>query len=102
MNEADSTVTEGTPSQIAATVRGLPRRRRYRLVEVREREVWRPDSARGAAATIALAESWIASAPTDPEAINEAEEDLRELKRALNDARAQAGARMLFPEEPNS
>jgi len=34
--------------------------------------------------TITLLESWIAEAPTDPEAIREAEEDLREFKRNMN------------------
>ena len=34
--------------------------------------------------TLALLESWIAQAPTDEEAIREAEEDLREFKRNMN------------------
>ena len=48
--------------------------------------------------TLALIESWIAQAPTDPEAIREAEEDLLELKRNLNLPRKRAGARLHFPE----
>jgi hypothetical protein len=48
--------------------------------------------------TIALLESWIAQAPTDPAAIREAEDDLREFKRNLNAPRKEAGARLHFPE----
>jgi hypothetical protein len=49
-------------------------------------------------ASIALLESWIAGAPTDPDAIREAEEDLAELKRNMNRPRKESGARILFPE----
>jgi hypothetical protein len=48
--------------------------------------------------TIALLESWLATAPTEPEAIREAEEDLREFKRNMNIPRKEAGARLLYPE----
>jgi hypothetical protein len=48
--------------------------------------------------TIALLESWIAEAPTDPEAIREAEEDLREFKRNMNLPRKESGARLHYPE----
>ena len=48
--------------------------------------------------TIALLESWIAQAPTDPETIREAEDDLREFKRNLNRPRKETGARLHFPE----
>jgi hypothetical protein len=48
--------------------------------------------------TIALLKSWIAQAPTDPEEIKAAEEDLREFKRNMNLPRKQAGARLLYPE----
>ena len=48
--------------------------------------------------TIALIESWIALAPTDPDAIREAEEDLLEFKRSLNRPRKETGARLHFPE----
>ena len=51
-----------------------------------------------AAASIALLKSWIAQAPTDLEAIREAEEDLREFKRNMNVPRKEAGARVHFPE----
>lgn len=51
-----------------------------------------------AAASIALLRSWIAQAPTDPEAIREAEEDLREFKKGLNRSRKETGARLHFPE----
>ena len=48
--------------------------------------------------TIALLESWIAKAPTNPEAIREADEDLREFKRNMNLPRKEAGARLPYPE----
>ena len=47
---------------------------------------------------IALLESWIARAPTDPEMIREAEEDLLEFKRNMNLPRKEIGARLHFPE----
>jgi hypothetical protein len=48
--------------------------------------------------TITLLESWIAEAPTDPEAIRQAEEALREFKRNMNLPRKEAGARLHYPE----
>ena len=48
--------------------------------------------------TVSLIEAWIASAPTDPEAIKEAEEDLRDFKRNMNRWRKEAGAHVLYPE----
>lgn len=48
--------------------------------------------------TIALLESWIAQAPTDPEAIREAEEDLNEFKRNMNANRTITGERLPYPE----
>lgn len=48
--------------------------------------------------TIALLEAWIAEAPTDPKAIHEAEEDLREFKRNMNIPRKETGARLHYPE----
>ena len=48
--------------------------------------------------TIALLESWIATAPTDPEAVREAEEDLREFKRNMNLPRRETGTRLHYPE----
>jgi predicted transcriptional regulator len=50
------------------------------------------------AASIALLESWLAEAPSDPESIREAEEDLKDFKRHLNRYREEAGARRLYPE----
>jgi hypothetical protein len=63
-------------------------------VEVR---VFEPDPAADDP-TVALLESWIAEAPTEPEAIREAEEDLREFKRNMNLPRKEAGARLHYPE----
>lgn len=72
-----------------------------------ELKVWREDTQGDeqehlvdpkAAASIALLRSWIAEAPTDPEAIREAEEDLREFKRNMNLPRKETGAQLHFPE----
>lgn len=48
--------------------------------------------------SLALLESWLTAAPTEPEAIHEAEADLREFKRNLNLPRQEIGARLHFPE----
>jgi hypothetical protein len=47
--------------------------------------------------TIALLESWIAEAPTDPQGIREAEKDLREFKRNMNFPRKESGSRLHYP-----
>ena len=92
---------EGTPEQLVAWLGQLPTEKRYRLEEIEESapvEVETPLADPKAAASIALLKSWIALAPTDPEAIREAEEDLRELKRNLNLPRKETGARLHFLE----
>jgi len=48
--------------------------------------------------TVALLEAWTADAPTDPHAIREAEDDLREFKRNMNLPRKEAGALLHYPE----
>jgi hypothetical protein len=48
--------------------------------------------------SIALLESWIAGAPTATEAIQAAEQDLREFKRNMNVPRKEAGAHLHYPE----
>lgn len=50
------------------------------------------------AQSLRLIEQWIAQAPTDPEGLQEAEEDLRTFKQAINRTREEAGARLLYPE----
>ncbi len=47
--------------------------------------------------TLALIEEWLAQAPTEDTAIEEAEADLRKVQQALNATRESAGARMLYP-----
>ena len=47
---------------------------------------------------LALIDQWIAEAPTDPQAQKEAEEDLLEFQRAINQTRQAAGARILYPD----
>ena len=49
------------------------------------------------AAAIALLESWLAAAPTDPEEIRRAEADLDEFMQDLNRNRMESGERPLFP-----
>jgi hypothetical protein len=48
--------------------------------------------------TIAYALARIKAAPTDPEAVREAEEDLRDFMRNMNLPRKEAGARLHYPE----
>jgi hypothetical protein len=50
------------------------------------------------AKALALIEQWISEAPTDPEQVKEAEEDLREFQRSLNQTRREAGARIPYPD----
>ena len=49
------------------------------------------------AAAIALLESWIADAPTDPEEIRQAEAERSEFLDKLNNNRIESGERPLFP-----
>ncbi len=49
------------------------------------------------AAAIALLESWLAEAPTDPEEIRQAEADRNEFLQNLNRNRVESGERPLFP-----
>lgn len=49
------------------------------------------------AAAIALLESWIAAAPTDPEEIRQAEAERNEFLNNLNKNRIESGERPLFP-----
>ncbi len=48
--------------------------------------------------SLALIDSWIASAPSAPEAIQEAEEDLKEFMRNINAERKRVGAPLVYPE----
>ena len=49
------------------------------------------------AAAIALLESWIAKAPTDPEEIRQAEAERSEFLNNLDKNRIESGERSLFP-----
>lgn len=80
----------GTWDQILAHQDEIPRASE---VEVR---VLEPEPATDP--TIALLESWIAQAPTERAAIQEAEEDLRAFKRDMNRPRKETGARLHYPE----
>jgi hypothetical protein len=51
----------------------------------------------GNAAAIALLESWVAEAPTDPEEIRQAEAERSGFLNALNKNRIESGERSLFP-----
>lgn len=47
---------------------------------------------------LAIIEQRLANAPTDVDAIEDAEDELRELQQALNATRRAAGARILYPD----
>src|SRR5579863_1920701 len=50
-------------------------------------------------ATMALMKVWLEEDATDdPEEIRQAEEELREFKRNMNQPRKEAGARLLYPD----
>ena len=50
------------------------------------------------AKALALIEQWIAEAPADPQQKQEADADLREFQRAINQTRQEAGARIIYPD----
>jgi hypothetical protein len=47
---------------------------------------------------LAMLKARLAQAPTDPEKVQEAEEDLAEFMRNMNQTRRKAGERILYPE----
>jgi len=49
------------------------------------------------AQALRLIEQWIAEAPTDPDQVREAEQDLRSFQRSLNKTHTEAGARLVYP-----
>lgn len=49
------------------------------------------------AQALQLIEQWIAEAPTDPDQMKEAQEDLQSFQLAINQTRKEAGARPLYP-----
>ena len=49
------------------------------------------------AKALALVQSWLAEAPTDPTARRAAEADLRDFQRAANRTRRAVGARLPYP-----
>ena len=57
-----------------------------------------PPTASVDTATLDLLAAWKAEdATTDPEKIREADEEVAEFKKAMNENRAATGARLLFP-----
>ncbi|HEY3998580.1 MAG TPA: hypothetical protein VGO93_06925 [Candidatus Xenobia bacterium] len=99
MLQPDTSPVVGTPEQLTAWLGKQPAQKRYRIVEEEPKpEPSKPLPDPKAAASIALLKSWIAQAPTDPEAIREAEEDLLEFQRNMNRWRKEAGAQLLYPD----
>ena len=56
-----------------------------------------PDEINEDAKALALIEQWISEAPVDSQQQQEAEDDLIEFQRAINQTRQQAGSRILHP-----
>jgi|GEM_PF-3578949 len=56
-----------------------------------------PDDIDEDAKALALVEQWISEAPTTPQQQQEAEDDLIEFQKAINQTRQQAGSRILYP-----
>ncbi len=76
----------------------LPRPARERLQPGQVIDIDLPDDAAAVDPTSAWLEARIASAPTDPDAIREAEQDLNELMRNMNANRQATGERVPFPD----
>ncbi len=76
----------------------LPRPARERLKPGQVIDIDLPDDTAEPDPTLAWLEARIASAPTDPEAIREAEEDLNDLMRNMNVNREATGERIPFPD----
>ncbi len=94
-------IYEGTPQELAPFLAQHPQQR-FRLIEIpgqtQEPATEAPLADPKAAASIALLRSWIAQAPTDPEEIRAAEEELREFQRNLNANRVATGERIPYPD----
>jgi|HubBroStandDraft_5_1064220.scaffolds.fasta_scaffold1069872_1 hypothetical protein len=76
----------------------LPQAIRQRLEPGQTIYIDVPDNNTDVDPTMAWLQARIASAPTDPSAIREAEEDMSELMRNMNANRAATGERIPFPE----
>lgn len=50
------------------------------------------------AQALRLIEQWISEAPTDPEQVKEAQDDLSKFQQSLNQTRKAAGARLIYPD----
>ena len=71
-------------------------RRRKRL-QIREQPAGRSVD-RENDASIALLNTWIAEAPTDPQEVRAAEDDVNEFMANVNAERKRVGARLIYPE----
>ena len=87
-----SKTLRGTWNEILARSNEIPKTSEVELRVFEEELTAENDS------TIALLEAWIAGAPTEPNAIREAEEDLSEFKRNMNMPRKETGAWLHYPE----
>ena len=92
-------IIQGTWDDIAAHADELRGRKLTLVVAAEEphEEAFSAPDAENAAA-IAYLQERLKSAPTDPEAIRQAEAELEALHRQLNQNRIDAGERPLFPE----
>ena len=92
---------EGSPDQLYTLIKSLPKQSRYRVVEIQDNEEQTGSVAVEKTqdfASIALLNAWIEMAPTSPEDILRAEDELLEFKRNLNRPRKESGERLHFPE----
>jgi hypothetical protein len=87
-------VYEGTPAQLMPHLVEQPNRR-FRLIELPDEPLPDPENA----ASIALLKAWLEEDATeDPQELRQAEAELEEFKRNMNQPRKAAGARLLYPE----
>lgn len=86
-------VYRGTWAQILAHSNEIPQASEVEL------KVLGPMPVTDADPTIALLQSWLEEDATDdPDELRQAEEELREFQRNMNQPRKEVGARLLYPE----
>ena len=92
-------ITINLPQPVEARLAEAAHREGVSVSEIAYRAIAEkyPTAQDGTAEALRLLERWMADVPTDPEAIREAEEDLREFQHAINQTRRELGASLVYP-----
>ena len=93
-------ITVSLPQSVEARLAEAAQREGVSIPEVAYRAIAEkyPVPQDGTAEALRLLEQWMADVPTGPEAIREAEEDLLEFQRAINQTRRELGAQPVYPD----